>query len=168
MGFWHKAIWGGLMARGSFCCRTDPVVMCHTNTDISTYYYCRMPIVHDERMACSSKLCRLNELVVQSSVQIRKISFVDHYTRCCPWIVWIGLVCRLVSQQRIPAAVLDSRLVQREHYRHDWKLNRIISCGDWVDDSTGNSQKALAPQPNTDIHGVACQIRIPNLTSFAP
>ena len=31
---WQKAVSCRLMARGSFCCRNDPVVMCHINTDI--------------------------------------------------------------------------------------------------------------------------------------
>jgi len=34
VGLWHEAINCRLMAQGSFCCRTDPVVMCHISTDI--------------------------------------------------------------------------------------------------------------------------------------
>ena len=66
-----------------------------------------------------------------------------------------------VGQQTVVAAVLLTRFDVEQEYQL-WE--RSI----WVDDSSGNSQLAVVPQPNIAIYGTTCHIRVPNPTPFVP
>lgn len=66
-----------------------------------------------------------------------------------------------VGQLTFVAAVLQTRFDVEQEYQL-WE--RSV----WVDDSSGNLQIAVVPQPNITIYGVTFQIRIANRTSFTP
>ena len=65
-----------------------------------------------------------------------------------------------VGQQTVVAVVHGRFDVEQEYQL--WEISV------WVDDGSGDSQKAVVPQPDVAIYGVTCQIRILNPTSFAP